>query len=159
MTRENQESNSQDNFPPPPPPRGNIPVPPPFGGNRSASPPPGVSEPSIHSQIIQSTHLPKNENSNMFLGVKPYYQLEFKKIYESNESYKGIFNMWAFLFGSFWSISKGMWLQGIILFIIDMIIIFGLDLPLLTWVIGGYFGYRGTYMYYKKIVNDQIAFW
>ena len=39
------------------------------------------------------------EFENKLVGLKPKYQEQFKKIYESNEEFKGDFNIMAFLFG------------------------------------------------------------
>jgi hypothetical protein len=42
-------------------------------------------------------------------GLPEYYQTEFKKIYDSNENYKGKWNWWAFLFTGLWFLYKGCW--------------------------------------------------
>ena len=42
------------------------------------------------------------EFENKLVGLKPKYQEQFKKIYESNEEFKGDFNIMAFLFGVIW---------------------------------------------------------
>ncbi len=39
-------------------------------------------------------------------GLNDYYQEEFKKIYESNETYKGKRNWWAFFFTAIWCLIK-----------------------------------------------------
>ena len=39
------------------------------------------------------------EFENKLVGLKTKYQVQFKKIYESNEDFKGDFNIMAFLFG------------------------------------------------------------
>lgn len=88
--------------------------------------------------------------SSRFLDLPPYYQQEFQKIYDSNENYKGKFNIWAFLLGSIWALVKGCWLSAIICFVISIA----------TGGIGGVvywfvFGFRGTYMYYSTYVKKQ----
>ena len=38
-----------------------------------------------------------------------YYQEEFRRIFESREQYTGKWNWAAFLFGTLWAITKGLW--------------------------------------------------
>ena len=78
-----------------------------------------------------------------FPGLPDYYQREFRKIYETSESYKGQWNWAAFFFGPLWALTKGVWLAPVICFIAAVV----------TWGIGGVvywvvFGARGNYMYY-----------
>ena len=42
-------------------------------------------------------------------GVPPQYHEEFRKIWESGETYKGKWNWTAFLFGTLWAVTKGLW--------------------------------------------------
>ncbi len=85
-------------------------------------------------------------------GLKPKYQKQFREIYNSNESFKGDFNIMAFLFGGIWAITKGLWLVTIVAFIVGFFTVgFG---AILIWI---YFGFRGTYLYYKyKIEGKQV---
>jgi hypothetical protein len=76
-------------------------------------------------------------------GLPPYYQEEFKKIWESGEVYKGKWNWAAFFFGGFWALTKGTWLSAVI----------SLGAAILTGGLGGViywfiFGFRGNYIYY-----------
>ena len=85
-----------------------------------------------------------------FSSLPVYYQKEFRKIYNSNEQYKGKFNIWAFLFAAIWALTKGCWLSAII----------SLVLSCLTAGVGGVvywfiFGFRGTYIYYCSYVKDK----
>lgn len=85
-----------------------------------------------------------------FSSLSPYYQKEFKKIYNSNEKYKGKFNIWGFLFGVIWALTKGCWLSAIIAIVLSF----------LTAGVGGVvywfiYGFRGTYMYYCSYVKDK----
>ena len=85
-----------------------------------------------------------------FLGLKSYYQKEFQKIHDSNENYKGKFNIWAFLVGWIWAFSKGCWLSAIVC----------LGISFITGGIGGIvywfiYGFRGTYMYYCSYVKNK----
>ena len=50
-------------------------------------------------------------------GLDGYYQEEFKRIYDSNESYKGKWNWWAFFFTGIWCITKSCWLFAVIIFL------------------------------------------
>ncbi len=85
-----------------------------------------------------------------FSGLSHYYQAEFQRIMDSNESYKGKFNIWAFLFAGIWALTKGCWLVALVVFIIS----------LFTYGIGGVvywfiLGFRGTYIYYQHYVNKK----
>lgn len=88
-----------------------------------------------------------------FPGLPEYYRTEFKKIYESNESYKGKWNFAAFLFGPLWALTKGIWLAPVICIVA----------AILTWGIAGIaywfiFGARGNYMYYSAHARQkQVA--
>jgi hypothetical protein len=79
-----------------------------------------------------------------------YYQEEFKKIYESNEMYKGKWNWAAFFFTWIWALTKGLWLPAVIILALCFT---GIG-AILYWFV---FGIRGNYMYYSLIVkNKQI---
>jgi len=85
-----------------------------------------------------------------FSSLPPYYQREFQRIYDSGETYKGRFNIWAFLFGAIWALTKGCWLSAIIAFILSII----------TAGVGGFvwwfiYAFRGTYMYYCSYVKGK----
>ena len=89
-----------------------------------------------------------------FAGLSPYYQREFSKIYNSNESYKGAFNWAAFLFGPLWALSKGLSLNAVIAIAIAVISGGVLGLPIAVL-----YGVRGNYFYYSNFVNGkQLAF-
>jgi len=50
----------------------------------------------------------ENQNHpNDQTGLDNYYQEEFRKIRDSNESYKGKWNWWAFIFAGIWGLFKG----------------------------------------------------
>lgn len=97
-----------------------------------------------------------NSNSNDtvkdldFSSLPPYYQKEFQKIYTSNETYKGKFNIWGLLFGGIWALTKGCWLSVVIAFI-GSLISYGI-IGVIYWFI---WGFRGTYMYYCAYVKDK----
>lgn len=85
-----------------------------------------------------------------FSSLPPYYQKEFEKIYSSNESYKGKFNIWAFLFGIIWALTKGCWLS-VIVSVILCAVTAGVG-GVVYWFI---YGFRGTYMYYCSYVKNK----
>jgi hypothetical protein len=92
----------------------------------------------------------KEEFDAKISGLKPKYQEQFKKIYESNENFKGDFNIMAFLFGIIWTLSKSLWLISIV----GLVVAFfsaGIGAVAL-WV---YLGVRGTYLYYKYVVHNK----
>lgn len=84
--------------------------------------------------------------------LSPYYQNEFRKIYESGECYKGKWNWSAFVFSGIWALTKGVWLSVLIAFAVS--IVTGGIGGIVYWII---FAARGNYMYYcAKIKDKQI---
>lgn len=85
--------------------------------------------------------------------LSSYYQREFLQIFDSNEEYKGRWNWSAFLFGSIWTLSKGLWLTTFIsLFLVALT--FGFAAPIF-WIM---YGRRGNWIFYNKFVkNRQIG--
>ena len=103
--------------------------------------------------INNSVNGGNSENGDINLNfsiLDPYYQREFQKIYDSGETYKGKFNVWALLFGSIWALTKGCWLSAIIAFVVSFVTM-GIG-GVVYWFI---FGFRGTYMYYCAYVKDK----
>jgi len=96
----------------------------------------------------------QQEFDDKIIGLKPKYQDQFRKIFESSENFKGNFNWMAFLFGIIWCLSKGLWLVSLVSILISVF----------TGGIGGifvwfYFGFRGNYLYYKyQTEGKQIIF-
>lgn len=94
---------------------------------------------------------PEDGEMNLnFSYLDSYYQREFQRIYDSGETYKGKFNIWAFLFGCIWALTKGCWLSAVIC-IVASFITMGVG-GVVYWFI---FGFRGTYMYYCAYVKDK----
>lgn len=86
------------------------------------------------------------------VGLKPKYQEQFRKIYQSNETFTGDFNLMAFLFGGIWGLSKGRWLLSIVTFVAGFFTVgFGI---VLFWI---YFGVKGTHLYYKYYIKGEQA--
>lgn len=89
-------------------------------------------------------------SNNSFLHLKLYYQEEFSKIQDSNETYKGKWNWAAFLFGFFWLLSKGLWLTAIIGIILSLS-----TRGLLGIVAVIFIGFRGNYLYYNLVTKNR----
>ena len=96
---------------------------------------------------VATAGTPLNTN---FSGLSTYYQHQFKKIYESGESYRGEWNWAAFFFGAIWALTKGVWLAPIICVVLS-IVTYGVA-GVIYWFI---FGARGTYMYYCAFVKNK----
>lgn len=89
-----------------------------------------------------------------FRGLSQYYQLEFSKIYESNDRYTGKWNWAAFFFGAFWAFTKGLWAIALIALVLS-IVSYGTLGPVI-WI---YFGIRGNYIYYNRYAKGkQLSF-
>ena len=97
--------------------------------------------------------------------LTPYYQEEFRKIQESNETYKGKWNWAAFFFSYFWGFYRGVWARSLVLlgaswlmFIIafseydESFFWFGALINLGADVA---FGLRGNYFYYNAFVKKK----
>jgi hypothetical protein len=84
-------------------------------------------------------------------SLSPYYQEEFRKIYESRGAYKGKWNWWAFLFGGFWLLYKRCWFTGV-----GAIAISSITVGLTIWLIWAILGFRGNYIYYQNYINDEM---
>ena len=91
-----------------------------------------------------------DRTSNKWMHLSPYYQQEFQKIYNSGEMYKGKFNWAAFSWSIFWSMSKGLGLNALVVFILCMIC------PPLGWILCGS---RGNWVYYNLVVKGEQLVW
>ena len=85
-----------------------------------------------------------------FSALPVYYQIQFRKIYESHEVYKGKFNWYPFFFTVIWAFTKGLWLSGILWFIAS-----AMTGGVLGFVAIFYYGYRGNYLYYQSLKTGQ----
>ena len=98
----------------------------------------------------------------------PYYQEEFRKIHESNETYKGKWNWWAFFFSGLWAFVKGLWVLFILFVLTGSLIQFQFlrlgdhvyltfGFSNLVWAL--IMGWRGTWFYYiLKVKKKQPPF-
>lgn len=105
---------------------------------------------------------------NVDPSLSAYWKSEFSKVVE-DPTYKGKFNLFAWLFGSFWLLSKGMWKNAIgLLFAIgfvDRIIqsIFGDAVPNsigigINFGFAAIFGQYATRLYFIKKVTGEEPF-
>jgi len=85
-----------------------------------------------------------------FSNLPQYYQDEFRKIFESNETYKGKWNWAAFGFGPIWALTKGVWVAPLI-DIVGASATLGV-VGVIYWFI---FAIRGNYMYYSYIAKNK----
>jgi hypothetical protein len=110
----------------------------------------------IQDEAIKCKHCGENLNQTQrkvnFSNLPRYYQEEFTKISESNETYRGKWNWAAFFFGPLWALTKGIWLASIICIVVAVV----------TAGIGGIiywfaFALRGNYQYYcSSVKNKQL---
>lgn len=93
-----------------------------------------------------------------FANLKPYYQLEFTKIKDSGETYKGKFNFFPFLFSWIWMLTKKMYVGAVVYIIV---------VGALTNYVHGVFsllfaivmGIRANYMYYNYYTKGTYKLW
>lgn len=97
-----------------------------------------------------STQEDSGELNLDFSSLPVYYQKEFQKIYNSNETYKGSFNIWGVLFGIFWAFYHGLWLSAIVAIIVS-ICTAGVG-GVIYWFI---YGFRGNYIFYRSYVKGK----
>lgn len=100
----------------------------------------------------------KDNVYNDFVSLKPYYQLEFTKIKDSGETYKGKFNFFPFLFSWIWMLTKKMYVGAVVYIIV---------VGALTNYVHGVFsllfaivmGIRANYMYYNYYTKGTYKLW
>lgn len=90
-------------------------------------------------------------------SLDSYYQQEFKKIIESNETYKGKWNWYAFFFTNLWLLTKRAWIYAII---ITLSVVLTTSFKIYILIVLGWcllMGWRGTWIYYNvKIKKKQF---
>ncbi|XMB85195.1 hypothetical protein RJG79_07140 [Mycoplasmatota bacterium WC44] len=85
--------------------------------------------------------------------VKPYYQIEFRKIEKTNEMYLGRFNWYAFFFSWIWCFTKGLTKQAFVV-VVASILSWGIGLVVLSV----YLGANGTKLYYRECRGEDFWF-
>jgi len=130
------------------PPGPAVPPPPPKAASVPPPPPPKATPGAVSQQTGGTAANPITEK---LAGLKPYWQTELTKIHESNGNYKGKVNLPAICFGVFWAFTKGLVVNGIIMLLISISI--ALFVPFIPGIIVGvYYGIRGNWLVYEKIV-------
>lgn len=110
---------------------------------------------------VSASILPPLSEAPDFSMLDPYYQDEFRRIYESGEMYRGKWNWAAFLFGPFWMLARDMPMVGlgiIIANIIVGIVTAGTGIPLLFFAYDVYVGIRGNYLRYTALYKRVQTF-
>jgi len=101
---------------------------------------------------VRVTPTPENDAPNTpdFSSLPQYYQDEFKKIFDSNETYKGKWNWAAFSFGPIWGLTKGVWLSSVINIVASF-----LTSGIVGLIYCFVFALRGNFMYYSAFVKKK----
>lgn len=123
--------------------------------------PPLIQEPAFQTDSNNTqTHSSVEAVDYNLLSVDQYYRTEFEKIISSNETYKGRWNWWAFLFSWIWCFSKGLWAWALII-LLPVLALYSFDASVLSFIYAIIFwfflGSRGTWFYYNlKIKGKQM---
>ena len=86
--------------------------------------------------------------------MKPYYQEEFKKINDSNNTYNGKWNWPAFFFSWIWGLTKGLWVAALINIGLTIVLSY-LKITWASLAISIFWGIRGNYLYHNLVVNKK----
>jgi hypothetical protein len=128
----------------------------PLRGGRVDFEPAGSVANAIYLAIDSPPELDKRKTfQGSFSPIVPYYQEEFQKILDSEESYKGKWNWAAFFFVPFWAIYHNAWKSAITCLVISVV----------SYGVGGFvfafiYGIKGNYIYYNlHVKNKQIFGW
>lgn len=100
----------------------------------------------------------KDNIYNEFASLKPYYQIEFTKIKDSGETYKGKFNFFPFLFSWIWMFTKKMYV-GAVVYIIVVGILTNYVHSIFSLAFGILMGFRANYMYYNYYIKGTYKLW
>lgn len=93
-----------------------------------------------------------------FTSLKSYYQMEFTKIKDSDETYKGKFNFFPFLFSWIWMLTKKMYV-GAVVYIIIVGFLTNYVHGIFSLIFGIIMGFRANYMYYNYYTKGTYKFW
>lgn len=124
---------------------------------------PGIPQPppQYNSRPVFNSQQPTSSaNNGLNLITDPYYKTEFEKILNSEESYKGKWNWWAFFFNWVWCFTKGLWQFGLLILLPIIVLPYFVPLMVSNFYAFGvaiFFGSKGTWFYYTlKIKNKQL---
>lgn len=110
---------------------------------------------------VSASVLPPLAAAPEFSALDPYYQDEFRRIYESKEMYKGRWNWAAFFFGPIWMLARDMPLTGLIslaLLLVIGSITAGTGMPAVGIAYHVYLGVRGNYLRYVALYKRVQTF-
>lgn len=110
---------------------------------------------------VSASVLPPLTEAPDFSTLDPYYQDEFRKIYESGEVYRGQWNWAAFLFGPFWMLARDMPTTALMVILANIIlgaITAGTGTPALWIAYQVYIGIRGNYLRYVALYKRVQTF-
>lgn len=95
-----------------------------------------------------------SQSQSTYYVVEDYYAKRFQKIDQNGGNYVFFWNWYAALFSPLWFLVKGMWVKGLIFFVLAF-----LTSGIATLFIGIYGGSRGTYdLYLAKVKRKQMWF-
>lgn len=100
----------------------------------------------------------KNNIYDEFANLKPYYQVEFTKIRDRGETYKGKFNFFPFLFSWIWMLTKKMYI-GAVVYIIVVGALTNYVHGIFSLLFGILMGFRANYMYYNYYTKGTYKLW
>ncbi len=127
----------------------------PVGGQAVEQVQPQLQEVSEQTSIQPYQQAPI-QSVTLFNELKPYYREEFSKIYEGNGTYRGKFNMAAFLLWGPWYLTHLGGLKGIMMLIgwVIMLVIVPVGFGILgLLVVGLIAGINSTSQYYIKYMK------
>ncbi|WP_148558385.1 DUF2628 domain-containing protein [Terrisporobacter glycolicus] len=116
-----------------------------------------INDENCHGEYYRNSKTKYNVYDE-FASLKPYYQIEFTKIKDSGETYKGKFNFFPFLFSWIWMLTKKMYVGAVVYIIV---------VGALTNYVHGVFsllfailmGIRANYMYYNYYTKGTYKLW
>lgn len=127
----------------------------PVGGQAVEQVQPQLQEVSEQTSI-QPYQQAQIQSVTLFNELKPYYREEFSKIYEGNGTYRGKFNMAAFLLWGPWYLTHLGGLKGIMMLVcwIVLLVTAPVGVGILgLLVVGLSEGINGTSQYYTKYMK------
>lgn len=120
-----------------------------FCGTQVCSPPPVTTQP----QFVQPNSVDAGQPVKSIFGfnaLKPYYQIEFQKMEDSQLAYKGKWNWAAFFWSWIWALTKGLWLSAVI-WIAACVFTAGFAGLVMPFV----YGFRGNMQYYMTFKTGK----
>ena len=109
--------------------------------------------PAVEPITVETEQVKDIEYYKNTYGVDNYYAKRFAKIDANNGKFVVVFNIYAFLFGAFWYLYKGMWLKALAFIVLAGAINFVSDLAVGIGVAAAASAV-GTYDFYlKKVAN------